>query len=117
MLELAREGAYELCLSAFILAELHGVLTRKFGWEQTRSRRAIALIGAASTIVESSSTVSVITRNDADNRILECAVASDADYLVTGDRRDLLPLREYERVKIVTSATFLSVMFEGDSTQ
>ena len=46
--------------------------------------------------------------NEADNRILECAVASSADYLVTGDRRHLLPLREHEGATIVNAPQFLS---------
>ena len=37
VLELALRGRFELCLSPFILEEVDGVLTRKFGWSEERS--------------------------------------------------------------------------------
>ena len=37
----------------------------------------------------------MIEGGHADNPILECAAAATADFLVTGDRRHLLPLKEY----------------------
>jgi putative PIN family toxin of toxin-antitoxin system len=40
-----------------------------------------------------------------DNKILESAVASSADYLVTSDRH-LLKIERYEGIKIVTPAGF-----------
>ena len=68
------------------------------------------MLARSATMVEPSISISVVRRNQADNRILECAVAAGADYLVTGDRRDLLPLGEFEGVKIVTSAVFLEAL-------
>ena len=111
MLTLARDGVYQLHLSTFILNELYGVLTRKFGWDEERPRHAVLMLGRAATMVEPSISVAVVKRNEADNRILECAVAAGADYLVTGDRRDLLPLGEFDGVKIVTSGAFIEAMF------
>ena len=37
VLDLARRGRFELCLSPFILEEVSGVLGRKFGWSEGRS--------------------------------------------------------------------------------
>ncbi|MGC8785171.1 MAG: hypothetical protein ACP5RN_12410 [Armatimonadota bacterium] len=42
--------------------------------------------------------------------MLECAVVSRADYIVTGDRRHLLSLGSYQGISIVSAADFL-VMF------
>jgi putative PIN family toxin of toxin-antitoxin system len=110
LLELARIQAYDLYLSPFILAELSGVLIHKFAWDETRAEQALELVGSWATIVDPQARVSAIRRNDADNRILECAVEAGADYLVTGDRRDLLPLKEYEGVRIVTAAEFIATL-------
>ncbi|MEW6674702.1 MAG: hypothetical protein AB1348_01555 [Nitrospirota bacterium] len=38
---------------------------------------------------------------------MECAVVSKATYIVTGDRRHLLPIKEYEGIKIVSPMEFL----------
>jgi len=51
--------------------------------------------------------------DDADNRILECAVAARADYLVTGDRH-LLDVGHYFRTVIVTARQFLSEVSEEE---
>ena len=45
-----------------------------------------------------------------DNRILECAVAANADYLVTGDRRHLLPIGEHGGTRIINARLFLSAL-------
>ena len=51
---------------------------------------------------------SVITRcrDETDNRVLECALDSRADWIVTGDS-DLLDLKDFQGLKIVSVAEFL----------
>lgn len=46
-----------------------------------------------------------IVRDEEDNKILESAVESRADYLITSDN-DLLNLKSYKNVKIVNPAQF-----------
>ncbi len=43
-----------------------------------------------------------------DNPVLAMAVASEADFLVSGDKRDLLALKIIEKTKIVTARNFLT---------
>lgn len=45
-----------------------------------------------------------------DEMVLECAVASEADFLVSGDKKHLLPLREYQGIRIVSPADFLRLV-------
>ena len=110
VLELALRGRFVLFLSWFILGEVSGVLTRKFGWEQERAMRAIGALHNAATIVEPPRLAEVIEGGHADNRVLECAAAANADYLVTGDRRHLLPIGEYRGAVIVNAPRFLSML-------
>ena len=110
VLELALRGRFELFLSWFILGEVSGVLTRKFGWDQERAVRAISVLQDAATIVEPPRLAEVIEGGHPDNRVLECAVAANADYLVTGDRRHLLPIEEHRGARIVNSPRFLSML-------
>ena len=42
-----------------------------------------------------------------DNRVLECALASQATHIVTGDR-DLLALDPFRNVRIVRAAKFIA---------
>ena len=48
-----------------------------------------------------------VPRDATDTRILSLAAASDADYLVTNDRRHLLRLKQFGRTRIVTPHRFL----------
>lgn len=49
-----------------------------------------------------------IVKNDpSDNKILECAITAEADYIVTGDKNHLLPLKRYKNTKIVSPSEFL----------
>ena len=43
-----------------------------------------------------------------DNKFLELSVSGQAKYLITGDK-DLLIIREYEGIKILTASQFLSL--------
>ncbi len=49
-----------------------------------------------------------VSQDPDDNPVLAMAVAGQADFLVTGDKRDLLALREIEKTRIVTARDFLS---------
>ena len=42
-----------------------------------------------------------------DEMVLECALAAEADYIVSGDKKHLLPLREFQGIRIVSPADFL----------
>jgi predicted nucleic acid-binding protein len=44
--------------------------------------------------------------DEPDNRILECAVAGQADIIITGDRT-MLNLKRHERIRIVSLRQFL----------
>ena len=110
ILDLARGSGYDLYLSPFILAEVAGVLVRKFRWDETFASQAVDLLKASATMVEPRQRqITAVQGNEADNLVLACAVEASADYLVTGDRRHLLPLGEYQGTAIVDSARFLSV--------
>ena len=110
VLELALRGRFEFCLSLFILEEVAGVLMRKFGWDEERTARAILVIENAATVIEPPRLREVVEGGHADNRILECMVAVNADYLVTGDRRHLLPQQEHQGTRIVNAPRFLSAL-------
>lgn len=113
VLELALRGRFELCLSRFILGEVYGVLGRKFDWSEERSSQAPRRLRDAATMIEPRRLPDVIEGGHADNRILDCMVEADADYLVTGDRRHLLPLAEYQGARILNAPRFLSCLGEG----
>jgi len=49
-----------------------------------------------------------VSQDPDDNPVLTTAVAGEADFLVSGDKRDLLALKIIEKTKIVTARNFLT---------
>ncbi len=108
VLTLAIRQRFELYLSPFILSEAAGVLVRKFGWSDEAATLALEALRAVATMIEPARRPPAVEGNQGDNRILECAVDADADFLVTGDRRHLLPLGLHQGVTIANAPRFLS---------
>ena len=101
----------EACISSFILKELEETLRKDFGWDRDQIEHTIEKIKAKTIQVQPKNKVSVIKENDDDNRILECAIEGKVQYLISGDRKHLLPLKEYQRIKILSPAEFLKLFF------
>ena len=110
VLELAFRGRFDVYLSPFILEEVANVLVRKFGWAERRASQAVGTLENMAEIIDPEPMTEVVDGGHADNRILDCAVAAGADYIITGDRRHLLPLREYQGAQILNSPAFLSTL-------
>lgn len=119
VVRLLREPArsrYRLCLSEAILAEVAETLLTK-----ARLRRNAAytdrdvhdyirwLLTQAEVVGELPD-LRAVASDPKDNPILATAVAAEADYLVTGDRAHLLPLREYGDFRIVSPREFLALL-------
>ena len=110
---LANQGVIELFLSPFILEETSLVLEKKLGWEKKQITRLLDALGEIAAIIEPETELNVIQGNDADNRILSCAVEAKADFLVTGDKKHLLPLGRYKGIRILSPRECLDVLFKG----
>ena len=69
---------------------------------------AITGIRGVSLVVVPTVRLAVITAKESDNRVLECAIEGNADLIVTGDRKHLLPLGQYQGIRIVSPRDFLT---------
>jgi len=102
---LARAKRFELHTSIPILTETAGVLRRKFGQDERDIKQTLRQIGRTAVVSKPASKLRVVD-DEADNRILECALDNRVDLVVTGDRH-LLKLRRFEGIPIVRLADFL----------
>lgn len=111
LVELWREGRFDLLTSAEQIDELRRV-TR---YPKIRARLAPALAGrlineVRALAVELKDLPTVTACADPyDNYLLAIAVAGKADFLVTGDKRDLLGMQHHEGIRIVTVRDFLAM--------
>ena len=107
ILEKAIRGEIRLCISEPILDELKGVLQRsKFDYSPEMIQVILKELMGVSDFVNASKTIDVVLEDPEDNRILECAVEAEANYIITGDFH-LLKLSRYRDIEIVNAFTFL----------
>jgi len=107
ILEKAIRGEIRLCLSEPMLEELKGVLQRsKFDYSPEMIQIILTELMSISDFVNPSETINIVAEDPEDNRILECAVAANADYVITGDSH-LLKLNKYLNIDVLNVAVFL----------
>ncbi len=110
-LELVIEGEIELYLSKEIIREVEGVLSReKFNITEENLRYIISSLDSIAKFVSPKTKLDVIKKDPQDNKILECAIESEADFIISGDTH-LLELSEFRKIKILKPADFLKQYF------
>ncbi len=82
---------------------------KKFGFIKEEVNTIIESIISFSEVVNPDIKLDVIKSDPDDNKILECAVACGAFYVVSGDRH-LLDLKEYGKIKIITPKAALDML-------
>ncbi len=108
--KLSKEKKLEILISEAIIAEVAEVLRKKFNWKSWQISQIIDEIRETATLIIPDQTLSMTKKDEDDNRILECAVEGKVQYIVSGDKQHLLPLKEYQGVKILSPAEFLIEM-------
>jgi putative PIN family toxin of toxin-antitoxin system len=108
-LEIARAGVFRLSISDWIVEEVSRTLLTKFRWDRRRLSDAVADIAEFTVRVNAPATLSVIAEDPDDDRILECAFAAGARFIVTGDS-DLLRLSTWHDIRIVKVAEFMRLI-------
>lgn len=109
ILALARSGIVAINISPAIQRELRRVLRTGFQWTEAQVRVALTEVETLTSLVYPTVKLSGVVGDDDDHRILECAVAADAEFLVTGDKKDLLPLARFLEIRIVSPREFLDL--------
>ena len=109
ILELAAEKQFLMITSTFVLSEVRKVLAVKFERDDTEIKRVIKQIASMAKIVNPSVKINKIPYKP-DNQILECALEGKADYIVSGDKKHLLPLKKFEGIEIISPNQFLKIL-------
>lgn len=112
ILKKAESGDIELFISPGIIQELEDVLMRdKIPFEEKSVKEFVEKIISISTVVVPEESFEVIDKDPEDDKILECAVDSNADYIISGDSH-LLDLKDFRGIKILSPDKFLEVYEE-----
>jgi len=98
-------GEFELVTSPAILTEVADKLESVLGFDRAHTTDVVQQVARVATVVRPVSRLEIVA-DDADNRILEAAIESGADVIVSGDRH-LLDLGEWEGIRVIRVAEFL----------
>lgn len=112
VLAAARTGVITLATSAPLLAELADVLQRpKFAQRLARANATAHTLvfgyAALAQLVVPAAIAPVIAADPDDDAVLACAIAAQAEVIVSGDS-DLLALESYEGIPIITTAQLMA---------
>ena len=111
LIERVREGTLFLISSPALLAELAEVIARSefeiiLARSNTSRERSLAELRALAEVNDPAPLTTPVCRDPDDDAVLALAIAAHADLIVSGDR-DLLDLRRFQDIAIVTPAEAL----------
>ena len=108
ILDLAIKGLIKLAISDDILEEIKGVLGgKKFRYPKRIVHALMREIEDLADLVEPGAKIEAVPDDPADNRVLECAVESGANVIISGDYH-LLALQRFGEIKIMNPDEFLN---------
>ena len=105
-LDLALSRRFILVTPKALLDELDEKLRGKFAVSEGDALAIRAKLEGNASIVAPDFELNAVADDPDDNRVLECAVADKADYIVSGDRH-LLRIESCEEIAILTVRQFL----------
>jgi uncharacterized protein len=108
------EQRFELIVSPTILEELERVLRytklqARYHLPEESIQLLLRLLHAQATMVSPTTSLHVVIQDPADNRYLECAIAGNAHFIVSGDRH-LVQLGECQGIQILAPAGFMALL-------
>ena len=96
---------FTLYSSVAILTETVQKLEGKFGWQQDKITSLLRAIAKVAIVIKTEPHLHLL-QDEPDNRVLECAEAVDADFIVTGDKH-LLFLKHFQNTNVIKLSDFL----------
>ena len=108
-------GHLELVMAQPVMTELERIPTEKLRFEAERWVEVEELlVDLASEFAPTPpGAVEPVTGDPDDDNILARAVSADADVVVSGDRRHLLPVGEHRGVRVTTPQALLAELRRG----
>ena len=108
------QDKFEIATSPPILSELERVIRYpkvqvKYKIPAEFVQQFLSMIQGGAIVIEPSIELTTIKEDPSDNRYLECAIASESSYIITGDKH-LLDLNTFEGIQVLSPAAFLALL-------
>jgi putative PIN family toxin of toxin-antitoxin system len=105
IIKLGLADKFKIIISDLIIEETIDICVRKIGLNKEDVSYLMDEIVYFSEFIRPCSKLGV-SRNRGDNIVLATALDGKADYLVTGDKKHLLVIKQFERVEILDANNF-----------
>jgi len=114
LLQAWQDHDFLLIISDQMLEEMRRVLQyphikNKYNLKDDDIAKVIDTIERFAVVLHDVEGVDVISEDPDDNKVLACAIAAEADFIVSGDKH-LLKLGKFEDIPIMTAKDFLKKM-------
>lgn len=111
VIDLWKAGRVTLCLSTPIIVEYAEVLSRFGLAEGPELKELLDLFAARMNVIFTPKPprLTRVPEDPADEKFIECAVAADAEFVISGDKH-LLTIGTHDSITILTPASFLDRM-------
>jgi putative PIN family toxin of toxin-antitoxin system len=105
------KGRFELVVSNEILTEYLEVIVKRYGLKESESKLDFLLFFPNVQLINPSFKWQLIEADKDDNKFVDCAIASNADYIVTNDKHfNILRDVSFPKVKVITVDEFKALL-------
>ena len=108
LINLIADDVLTLVTAEELLTELRRIIIAKFPEFIDDLTRVEKLLESDATWVRLGGVTIDISRDSDDNKFIEAGVLGDCHYIISGDK-DLLDIKVYDNIKIVTVSEFLEI--------
>ena len=106
IIDKAIDKKIEVFVSDEILIEIRKILVRDFKESDESIDSKINFVLGFANLIDVNDIINLVKEDEDDNKIVECALSANTDYIVSGDAH-LLNLKEHNGIKIVSPAEFM----------
>lgn len=108
------QGRCVAVVSSNLLAEYHETVGElRLDYPSRKCVEWVEALTESAELVFPIERASGATPDPDDEMILECALAAEADFIVSGDKKHLLALRQFQGIPIISPAEFLRRITAG----
>jgi putative PIN family toxin of toxin-antitoxin system len=102
------QGRCEAVASPALLAEYHETIEElRLDHPRRKPVEWVDALTESAELIFPTERATGATPDPGDEMVLECALAAEADYIVSGDKKHLLALQQFQGIPIVSPAEFL----------
>jgi putative PIN family toxin of toxin-antitoxin system len=108
IIDLGRDNRVHIFTSLEIENEIAEKLRTKFRLDEEEINQILLDFSTLTVPVKVTTKIEALPDDPEDNKFIECAVLSGANYIVSGDKH-LLELKEYSGIKILKASEYLAI--------